>query len=104
MKVVLNRKYGGFSLSDQALEMLANLKGIPKKSFDLFRVRRTDKFLIQVVEQLGDAAGFKKGQLKIHHIPDGIKWSLRDTDGIEWAEWPVFGGGLKMSYLIPGNE
>ena len=80
MKIVINRCYGGFGLSDAArLEM-----GIDKTVYhgDL---KRNDKRLIAAVEKLGDAASDELAQLKVVEIPDGIEYTIEEYDGIEWV-------------------
>lgn len=47
---------------------------------------RTDKQLIQVIEELGDEANGSCAKLKIVEIPDDIKWLISDYDGIEEVE------------------
>lgn len=81
MKVVIHVGYGAFSLSDQALSML--------KDHDLtFREVDGDRgnpHLIDVVTQLGPAAGASGAKLKIVEIPDGIEYEIQDYDGDEWV-------------------
>lgn len=49
---------------------------------DLRRIR-TDRKLIKVVEELGDAACSDKAGLKVVEIPDGVKWEIYAPDGVE---------------------
>lgn len=44
---------------------------------------RTDETLIEVVEELGERASGKYGNLKVIEIPDDIKYEVDDYDGIE---------------------
>ena len=44
---------------------------------------RTDKFLVQVVEELGKEANGSHAILAVIEIPDGVEWSLDEYDGIE---------------------
>jgi hypothetical protein len=46
---------------------------------------RGDPLLIQVLEELGEAASGKLAELEIVEIPDGIEWDIDDYDGIETA-------------------
>ena len=113
MKVVINRCYGGFGLSEEAFEMLLNRKGIEfekvpakftfnKKECDYytkghvgedahylwyyqFADDRSDADLVDIVEQLGDAANSWASELKIVEIPDGIEWYVEEYDGMEWV-------------------
>jgi hypothetical protein len=44
---------------------------------------RTDKLLIQVIEELGDKANGSCAELKIIEIPDDVNWQIDDYDGLE---------------------
>lgn len=84
MKVVVNRCFGGFSLSEAAYGEL----GIPWDggSFGMgfaFKNDRTNPKLIEVVEKLGDAASGNCARLRVVEIPDGIDWEIDDYDGSE---------------------
>jgi hypothetical protein len=46
---------------------------------------RGDPLLVQVVEELGEAASGKLAELVIVEIPDGIEYEIDDYDGIETA-------------------
>jgi hypothetical protein len=150
MKIVLNKCFGGFGLSPQAIKRIADLQGrecyffldkfnperhvpvtmevaaseglffsaysIPNPDeylsrsykewqdmtdderkdwndkFESVRLKsrydyeeRGDPFLVQVVEELGEAASGKLGKLEIVEIPDGIEWDIDDYDGVETA-------------------
>ena len=47
---------------------------------------RTHPLLIRVVEELGDKASGRFGELAVIEIPDGIEWEISDYDGIETIE------------------
>ena len=111
MKVVINRCYGGFGLSDKAVERYAELKGITlvkqkEKSygdsaywidgiedddhyFSAYNLRdneyRTDPVAIQVIEELGKEANGFCADLSIVEIPDDVEWHIAEYDGIEWV-------------------
>lgn len=110
MKVVINKCYGGFNLSDKAIEACIEL-GMTvgeDKDDDLYRkdfckgkkrlfgniywanhsddqVFRCDPRVIKVVEQLGDEANGHCSKLRIIDIPfdsyDG--WHIEEYDGME---------------------
>lgn len=106
MKVVINKSYGGFGLSQKAYERLNEL-GIPIVDYPtsdeyekvIFRGSiveggpqlwdawlvddRSNPLLIEVVEELGNAADGKFSELKIVNIPDDIIWHIYDDDGVE---------------------
>ena len=109
MKVVLNKCYGGFGLSDKAHDRLIELgvkyyesfDDLPKNNKELYVVKsasygfgkyysnfsdtnnRSNELLIQVVEELGEEASGRFGELKIIEIPDDVIWEIDDYDGIE---------------------
>lgn len=106
MKVVINNKYGGFGLSDEAIEWMVdkyNLTiGETSEGRENLIVRtggtfskyyiwtedspefRTNPMLIDVVETLGEKANGDFAKLKIIEIPDDVKWQIEDYDGVEW--------------------
>ena len=79
MKLVINTCFGGFELSPVALARYAELK-----QFNI--MNRNDPCLVQVVEELGEAANTECSKLEIVEIPDGINWSINNYDGKESVE------------------
>ena len=82
MKVVLNKCYGGFSLSKQAYEML----GLKWDRFGYEYCNygeRTNPKLVRVVEALGDDASGELADLRVVEIPDDVEWEIDDYDGYE---------------------
>lgn len=107
MKIVINKCYGGFGLSDKAIEYYGELKNlglvkeegkyfnltgydwyvseIIEKNFFFDRsIERNDSDLVRVVEELGEKASGKYAELQIVEIPDDVKWDIHDYDGMEW--------------------
>lgn len=105
MKIVINKQFGGFRLSDKAIERLKELKYDPPEGYDtieedlipvddIFRqtrkywglmdIPRDHPLLIQVVEELGNDASGPHATLKIVEIPDGVTWGVEEYDGTEW--------------------
>lgn len=85
MKIVVNRCYGSFSLSEKARDLLG-LKSV----YD--NVDRTDPRLIEVVETLGDEASGRAARLRIVNIPnDSTDWELDEYDGAESVIFVVNG-------------
>ena len=81
MKVVINRCYGGFRLSDEAEELLDEIApGLAYKGYSW----RASNALIAVVETLGleNSAGYC-AKLDIIEVPDGIEFGIFDYDGME---------------------
>jgi hypothetical protein len=100
MKVVINNCFGGFSLSDEAWEAYLDKCGIEYTTetdgfnFTHHRdlegnylgshdVERNDPRLIEVIEEMGDAADGFCASLKIVEIPDGVEWCIEEYDGSE---------------------
>ena len=107
-KVVINTCYGGFGLSDEAVELYAKIKGInlgPRipstigdshwyidgiheddNYFSSYSIEgRTDPALIQVVESLGERANGWVAELRVVEIPDDVEWYIEEYDGTEWV-------------------
>ena len=111
MKIVINKCYGGFSLSDKAYKYLI-AKGVPLhdeasfnsaikdlviykwnknsrllgKYFDFFfrSTNRNHPLLIEVVESLKENASGRCAQLEIVEIPDDVEYKIEEYDGKEW--------------------
>lgn len=83
MKVVINGCYGGFSLSDEALAYL----GIPGGSRYSYEDDRTNPKLVECVEKLGEAVNHDSATyLYVVEVPDDVKWTITDYDGLEQVE------------------
>lgn len=83
MKVVINGCYGGFSLSDEALAYL----GIPGGSRFSYDDDRANPKLVECVEKLGEAVNHDSATyLYVVEVPDDVKWTITDYDGIEQVE------------------
>lgn len=54
-----------------------------KHSLDTSPDDRTDPLLIEVIEELGDAANGSCAKLKVIEIPDGIEYEIEEYDGNE---------------------
>ena len=105
-EVVVNYRPGNFSISDDAFEMLLNLKDEKskdnleedrereelKKEFLLNKQRyveslsRDDEDLVKVVKELGEKARSKYCNLRIIKIPFDVEWEIsRDEIGREFV-------------------
>ena len=83
-RVVINECYGGFGLSDEALERYRQLTGTPDSVFLYNNVERDDPYLVQLVREMGDAANGPCSELKIVEIPADVVWDIEEYDGVEW--------------------
>lgn len=111
MKIVINKCFGGFGLSDAVHEKLIELgvphyktwKEIPEGDapyvvdsdrpdatfgsyYSNFRdyEKRNHPLLIQAIEVIGiDKASASLANLKVVDVPDDVQWEIDDYDGIE---------------------
>ena len=131
MKIVINRCFGGYGLSHQAVMRYLELKCItvypeqseghwkfwtywlvkPEGRFEVKEneefyamsmeerqahnqkysdetfgdrdISRNDPVLIQVIQELGDAANGEHAELAIVEIPDDVEWEISEYDGRE---------------------
>ena len=107
MEILINRSWGGFSLSYRASRLFAKEKGEPYKfvkyksdycerNFYLTPApERNDPVLIGIVKRLGlrKSARDTGDKLRIVEIPDGVDWYIDDYDGVETVherhrQWP----------------
>ena len=72
-KIVINTCYGGFSLSEQASELLPTLR----------YMQRDSPSLVKVVEELGSKSWGDCAELKVVEIPEDVEWEIVEYDGIE---------------------
>lgn len=84
MKIVINKCYGGFGLSSEARLRYQELSGtILADDYALYDIDRDDPFLIQTVEELGDAADGECAKLTVVEIPEDVEWLIEEYDGNE---------------------
>ena len=97
MKLVINRCWGGFSISRAAAEYMAarghedatdalERKGGPAGWFGFIcraHELRTHPLLVEAVEVLGNQANGEHAVLKVIEIPDDVEWYINDYDGME---------------------
>lgn len=105
MKIVINKCFGGFGLSHDAIVRYCELKELPllavktesslipyhyylgsesdENYFSSYSIERNDPVLVQVVEEMGKKANGFASQLAIVNIPDGISWHIAEYDGHE---------------------
>ena len=105
MKIIINKCYGGFGISNKAMKALLALKDtefISKKGtfgrefyytdgsrihlhkmFESEIALRTDPDLVEVVTKLGEKSWGNHAELAIIDIPDGIQVEIEEYDGYE---------------------
>jgi hypothetical protein len=84
-KVVINKCFGGFGLSEAAKTRYAELKGLVEV-YD-WEINRDDPILVQVVEEFGKDANDSFSDLKIVDIPKGTLYRIDEYDGRESIEY-----------------
>lgn len=100
MKIVINKCYGGFSISKAAAEYMASL-GCEQAKAELSEMKddkfygygysknyddgykRDNEYLVKAVEHLGPDANNWASNLKVIEIPDGVEWEIDEYDGLE---------------------
>jgi len=84
-KIVINRCYGGFGLSNLATQRYKELAWIPEEElFWTYDIPRDSPILLQVIAELGvEKASGPHAELKVVEIPEGVKWHIADYDGME---------------------
>lgn len=81
MKYVINRCYGGFGLSQAAMDAFAVQAHSPCEAYE---IPRNHPVLVSIVEQMGREAWGRMSELKVVEIPDGVEVTIEEYDGIEW--------------------
>jgi len=94
-KIVYNACYGGFGLSNKAIQRYSDLAGLglieewdhwelPNgEDWDDSDLLRTDPILVQVVEELGEEADAPYAKLAIDELPSGTLYHIHEYDGLE---------------------
>lgn len=108
MKIVINRCFGGFGLSETAMIELAHCKGYThfteKNRYHYLKtpqgdiltendIPRDDLDLVAIVEKLGENSFGEFAELMIVDVPDDVDWYIEEYDGREWVAerhrvWP----------------
>jgi hypothetical protein len=107
MKVVINRCFGGFGLSHEAVMKYAAISGLEiiavestlaptlipyhyyigsvndENYWSEYSIDRSDPNLVKIVEQMGASASSRMADLSVVEIPDDVQWHISEYDGIE---------------------
>ena len=83
MKVVINGCFGGFGLSDAALEEYKGRRDITDPDFYYYDIPRDCPVLVSMVEEQGTAINGAFSDLKVVEIPDDVNWYIGEYDGLE---------------------
>jgi hypothetical protein len=87
-KVVINNCYGGFGLSNKALELIAKRKNTTDR-INHWSLQRDDKDLIAVIEELGTEAEGRCSELKILEFDEGVEYTISEYDGSESIKYYI---------------
>jgi hypothetical protein len=81
MKILINRRYGGFGFSKSFSEHMKTLNYSSSVNW------RDNQDVIEEAIKFGlDKASGMHAELKIEEIPDGAYYRIGEYDGIEWIE------------------
>lgn len=84
MKIVLNKCYGGYSLSKEACNYLGIERNDYNISFEFSDTKnRTNENLVKCVEELGAKASGSCAALEVVEIPDNSFYKIEEYDGFE---------------------
>ena len=80
MKIVINNNYGGFELSDEAIDKLKE-QGFTEEQ--IFCFPRHHSALVEIVEELGEDAGAVYSELVVVDMDIKDKYYIYEYDGWE---------------------
>ena len=83
-KIVINAEHGGFDLSDAGYLKYIELSNKPIPEYR-WEVERDCPYLVQTVQELGEAVNTRYSSLKVVEVPDGVDWTICEYDGLEWV-------------------
>ena len=84
MKVVINKCFGRFRLSDEA-ELWLKERGVVEPEVNETPSFRSDPRLVECVESLKEKSWGRYAELKVVEIPSGVEWVIEEYDGREWV-------------------
>ena len=89
-KIVINKCFGGFALSEARLVRYAILRGVTTHPDDeefpiqQWWIPRDDPDLVSVVQQIPEDEGIVGTDLRVIEIPDDVEWQIEEWDGSEF--------------------
>jgi hypothetical protein len=84
-RIVINTCYGGFGLSEIALQRYKQMAGITDPDWSYYEINRADPYLVKIVREMGMSANGKFSNLKIVEVPADVDWEIAEYDGNEWV-------------------
>jgi hypothetical protein len=115
VSVLINIKYGGYGLSEQAMKMYSDRTGNKIDKYGDYTISRSDPVLIQIFKELGPAINDKCCQINEGKVPvDAVHANAFEIDDYDGAEGininhekitlykiiKAFDDGLKLDDLI----
>jgi hypothetical protein len=82
-KIVINACFGGFGLSEAALDEYKSRKDITDPIFYYYDIPRDCPVLVAMIEEQGTAVNGDFADLKIVEVPDDVNWYIEEYDGNE---------------------
>lgn len=95
MQVAYNNQFGGFSLSNEALALLSEYKGIKLDNYLASELPRHDPDLIKVESELGSQANTNTSSLTIRGLSSPY-YKIVEVDGREKVIEPDLGEYVKV--------
>lgn len=86
MKVLINKCFGGYSLSEEFVNhLIAN--NLISEDYNKYNINRDNQIVIEEAIKFGleNASGLC-AELYIVEIPDGCEYKIGEYDGSEWIE------------------
>ena len=80
MKIVINGRFGGFSLSTAGEAELLRLGGTCDPQYT-----RTDPVLVKMIEEDSSLYSGDSARLYVVEVPDDVKWYIHNYDGQEYV-------------------
>ena len=85
MKIVINDDWGGFGLSEAALDEYKSRAGVTDPNLNYWDIPRDCPHLVAMIEEQGTAINGAYSSLKIVEVPDDVEWEIAEYDGNEWV-------------------
>jgi hypothetical protein len=86
MKILINKCYGGYGLSEEFYNHLVENKLVPEVDSS-YLIARDDQVVVEAAINFGlkEASGHC-ADLSVVEIPDGVHYSIMEYDGQEWID------------------
>lgn len=83
-RILINKSFGGFHISDEAAELYRQKSGKKYESFEGFEYKnRQDPILLEIFDELGGKINSYCSEIKAVEIKKGEKYTIFEYDGYE---------------------